>query len=168
MARHLLRQHRTEIESGQIVSLPPKSKKHINVLENCERRVIITTTLACLQEEKGQIVTYWQPSENVNADDFLPCNICFGFFLKSELWRHQKLCMKTLHEQTESKKQRRVQRTASALLPYKGQASQRCSEVLNWMIIDDVSLEVKNDQQICEFGNRLLEKHSYDRSKDGC
>ena len=35
------------------------------------------------------------------------------------------------------------------------------------MLIDKVSLEVRNDPLICEFGDRLLEKHGSDRSKDG-
>ncbi|GLD71008.1 uncharacterized protein AKAME5_002232800 [Lates japonicus] len=35
------------------------------------------------------------------------------------------------------------------------------------MVIDKVSHEVKNDPLICEFGDRLLEKHGDDRSKDG-
>lgn len=35
------------------------------------------------------------------------------------------------------------------------------------MVIDKVSVEVKNDPLICEFGDRLLEKHGNDRTKDG-
>ena len=35
------------------------------------------------------------------------------------------------------------------------------------MIIDKVSIEVKNDPPICEFGDRLLEKHRNDQTKDG-
>lgn len=32
---------------------------------------------------------------------------------------------------------------------------------------DEVSLEVKSDKLICEYGDRLLEKHGSDPSKDG-
>lgn len=34
-------------------------------------------------------------------------------------------------------------------------------------MIDKVSLEVRKDPFICEFGDRLLEKHGSDPSKDG-
>lgn len=35
------------------------------------------------------------------------------------------------------------------------------------MVFDKVSLQVKNDPLIGEFGDRLLEKYGGDRSKDG-
>lgn len=35
------------------------------------------------------------------------------------------------------------------------------------MLHDEVSLEVKSDALICEYGDRLLEKHGSDPSKDG-
>ncbi|XP_029916232.1 uncharacterized protein LOC115370202 isoform X2 [Myripristis murdjan] len=71
-----------------------------------------------------------------------------------------------MNDTVKFKQKRRVQTAASALIPFRGQASQRCSEVVNRMIIDDVSVQVKNDPLICEFGDRLLEKHGSDRSKD--
>lgn len=64
-------------------------------------------------------------------------------------------------------KRRRIQASASALLLSKGQSSQKCTSVINKMNVDDVSYEVKNDPLICEFGERLLEKHGSDLYKDG-
>lgn len=167
MSKHLLRRHRTEKEVAPIVSLPPKSKTRIQTLEKLQKKGDYNHNISVLQEGKGEIVTYRQPTVNVNAQDFLPCSVCFGFFVKSDLWRHEKVCREPLDEPSEYKKQRRVQTAASALLPYKGQASQRCSDVVHRMNMDDVSLQVKNDALICEMGDKLLEKHSSDPSKDG-
>lgn len=113
-------------------------------------------------------MTYRQPSELANPEDYLPCNICYGFFLKDELWKHEKLCRQTMGEsEVVSKKKRRVQAAALSLLPYKGQVSQRCSNIVSRMIIYKMSLAVKEDPLICEFGDRLLKKHGSDKSKDG-
>lgn len=73
--------------------------------------------------------------------------------------------MRKLEVKTKTK--RRVQSAASSLLPCRGKMSGRCSNIVNKMMIDNVSLEVKNDPLICEYGDRLLEKHRSDPSKDG-
>ncbi|KAJ8286468.1 hypothetical protein GJAV_G00039570 [Gymnothorax javanicus] len=121
-----------------------------------------------LEKGQGQIVTCRQPSGEASAHDYLPCNICYGFFLKDDLWKHEDFCRKRMGKPAEkSKKRKRVQAAASCLIPYKGAASGRCRKILNRMMIDDVSIEVKSDPLICEFGDRLLEKHEGDTSKDG-
>lgn len=72
-----------------------------------------------------------------------------------------------MNELVESKQKRRVQTAASSLLPYSGQSTERCLEIVSRMVIDKVSHAVKNDPLICEFGDRLLERHGGDGSKDG-
>lgn len=75
MSKHLIWHHRTEKEAAQIVSLPPKSKTCIQILEKLRKKGDYYHNINVLQEGKGEIVTYRQPSENANAEDFLPCNV---------------------------------------------------------------------------------------------
>lgn len=168
MARHLQRKHSDEKEVAQAKCLPPTSKKRRQILEQLRRKGNYFHNIEVLQKGQGEIVTYRQPSEHAAPEDYLPCNTCYAFFIKDELWRHSQLCRKTMGEpELKSKKIRRVQRAASSLLPYRGQSSQRCSNIVSRMVIDKVSLEVRHDPLICEFGDRLLEKHGSDKSKDG-
>ena len=96
MARHLMRKHSNEKEVAQVICLPLKSKKRTQTLEQLRRRGDYYHNITVLQEGKGEIVTYRQPSEHTDAENYLPCNICYGFFLKTELWRHEKVCRKTM------------------------------------------------------------------------
>lgn len=98
MARHLLRRHRTEKAVAAIISLPPKSKKRIEVLDMLRRKGDYYHNICVLQKGKGQIVTCRQPKEKGKAEDFLPCSVCFGFFRKSILWKHEKTCNETLDQ----------------------------------------------------------------------
>ncbi|TRY65184.1 hypothetical protein DNTS_009422, partial [Danionella cerebrum] len=166
MARHLIRKHNDEKEVALAICLPPKSKKRKEMFEQLRRKGNYFHNLKVLQSGRGEIVTYRQPSSDVNADDYLPCNICFGFFVKTKLWRHEKLCQKRFSGiVTESKAKRRVQTAASSLLPFSGQPSERCSNLICRMVVDKVSAEVKNDQLISEYGDRLLEKHRNEHSE---
>ncbi|KAL7400000.1 hypothetical protein ABVT39_005178 [Epinephelus coioides] len=173
MARHLTRKHSDEKEVALATNLPPSSKNHRQMLEGLRRKGNYYHNIEVLQKGLGEIVTYRQPSEHANPEDYLPCNNCFGFFLKDKLWKHEKQCRKMMGEpevqskKSESKKRRRVQTAASSLVPYRGQSTQRCSDIVNRMVIDKVSLEVRNDPLICECGDRLLEKHRSDQSKHG-
>lgn len=44
---------------------------------------------------------------------------------------------------------------------------QQSSKIIGRILHDEVSLEVKSDALTCEYGDRLLEKHENDPSKDG-
>lgn len=143
MARHLMRKHSSKKEVAQVICLPLKSKKLTQILEQLRQRGDYYHIITVLQEGKGEIVTYRQTSEHTDAENYLPCNICYGLFLKNELWRHQKVCQKTMTVSAESKKKRRVQGAASSLLPYRGKSSQRCFAIVGRMVIDKVSIEVE-------------------------
>lgn len=113
MTRHLMRKHSGEKEVAQVICLPLKSKKRTQTLELLRRRGDYYHNITVLKEGKGEIVTYRQPSEHADAENFLPCNICYGFFLKTELWRHEKVCRKTMTVSAESKKRKRKVQSAA-------------------------------------------------------
>ncbi|XP_029701429.1 uncharacterized protein isoform X4 [Takifugu rubripes] len=168
LARHLQMKHKKEEEVAFAMCQPPRSKKRKNLFEKLRNKGNYFHNIVALKEQKGEIVTYRQPSKDLNpeAQDYLPCNICYAFFLKDLLWKHEKSCrIKNAVGKNEPSK-RRIQASASALLLGKGQSSKRCTSIITRMNVDDVSYAVKNDTLICEFGERLLEKHGGDPSKD--
>lgn len=49
-----------------------------------------------IRQGTGEIVPWRQPSEDVDARNYLPCPLCLGFFLRADLWKHQVSCRKKL------------------------------------------------------------------------
>lgn len=166
MAKHLQRKHSSEKEGALALCHPAKSKQSRQMLEDLRRGFVEKATTTTTLMFWTRVNERWWPTEHVDPDGYLPCNM-FWFFKRAELWKHEKLCRKTSEPEVESKQRGRVQTAASSLLPCKGQSSQRCAEIVSRMVFDKVSLQVKNDPLIGEFGDRLLEKYGGDRSKDG-
>lgn len=50
-----------------------------------------------IRQGNGEIVPWRQPSEEVDARNYLPCPLCLGFFLRADLWKHQASCRKKMN-----------------------------------------------------------------------
>ena len=120
-----------------------------------------------LKKGHGVIIPYRRPAENIPYTRYLPCDYCHGFYKKDCLWQHMKVCPFNCQDGTN--RQRRVQSKCAMLLPVCSDVSPRMREdVLEKMQHDDISLTVKNDSLIMNFGCRLYFKvghsehmHSY-------
>lgn len=82
MAQHLKRKHSDEKEVALAICHPPTSKKHRQILEELRRQGNYFHNIEVLQKGYIEIVTYRQPSQHADVEDYLPCNMCFGFFIK--------------------------------------------------------------------------------------
>lgn len=49
-----------------------------------------------IRQGTGEIIPWRQPSEEVDARNYLPCPLCLGFFLRADLWKHQVSCRKKI------------------------------------------------------------------------
>lgn len=49
-----------------------------------------------IRQGSGEIIPWRQPSEEVDARNYLPCPLCLGFFLRADLWKHQASCRKKM------------------------------------------------------------------------
>lgn len=49
-----------------------------------------------IRQGSGEIVPWRQPSQEVDARNYLPCPLCLGFFLRADLWKHQASCRKKI------------------------------------------------------------------------
>ncbi|XP_047442004.1 uncharacterized protein LOC125008688 [Mugil cephalus] len=96
IARHLLRKHGDEQEVAAASALPPGSKQRHLLLEHLRCRGNYLHNIEVIRQGSGEIVPWRQPSEDVDARNYLPCPLCLGFFLRAELWKHQVSCRKKL------------------------------------------------------------------------
>ncbi|XP_073805417.1 uncharacterized protein si:ch211-235f1.3 isoform X3 [Danio rerio] len=168
IARHLERKHNKEEDVAKAVCLPKNSKKRRLLLDQLRYKGDYTHNTTVLESGQGELVTYRQPTEETSPHEYLPCNYCYGFFRKHDLWKHEVSCKNRIGlPLEESGKRKRVQAAASCLLPVQENTTKRCRKIISRMLHDEVSLQVKSDALICEYGDRLLEKHGSDPSKDG-
>ncbi|XP_072232410.1 uncharacterized protein [Leuresthes tenuis] len=96
IARHLLRKHTDEQEVVAASTLPPGSKKRHLLLEHLRCRGNYLHNIEVIRQGSGEIIPWRQPSEEVDARNYLPCPLCLGFFLRADLWKHQVSCRKKL------------------------------------------------------------------------
>ncbi|KAM9836767.1 uncharacterized protein ACBR49_019195 isoform 1-T2 [Aulostomus maculatus] len=96
IARHLLRKHADEQEVLAASVLPPGSKERHLLLEQLRCRGNYLHNIEVIRQGRGEIIPWRQPSEDVDARNYLPCPLCLGFFLRADLWKHQASCRKKL------------------------------------------------------------------------
>ncbi|XP_059211600.1 uncharacterized protein LOC131990213 [Centropristis striata] len=96
IARHLLRKHADQQEVMAASTLPTGSKERHLLLEHLRCRGNYMHNIEVIRQGSGEIVPWRQPSEEVDARNYLPCPLCLGFFLRADLWKHQASCRKKL------------------------------------------------------------------------
>ncbi|XP_044039845.1 uncharacterized protein LOC122870113 [Siniperca chuatsi] len=96
IARHLLRKHADQQEVVAASTLPTGSKQRHLLLEHLRCRGNYMHNIEVIRQGSGEIVPWRQPSEEVDARNYLPCPLCLGFFLRADLWKHQASCRKKL------------------------------------------------------------------------
>lgn len=109
IARHLERKHNQEEDVARAIGFPKNSKKRRLLLDQLRYKGDYNHNVTVLQTGQGELVTFRQPTEETDPHKYLPCNYCYGFFLKHDLWKHEVSCRKQkgLHRE-ESRKKKRV------------------------------------------------------------
>ncbi|KAM9765903.1 uncharacterized protein ACNS7B_003023 isoform 2-T2 [Menidia menidia] len=121
-----------------------------------------------LEEGQGEIVTWKRPSTEGNVKDYLPCQHCFAMFKRTELWRHEKNCRNCSKEHTSGamnkKGKKRIQKASSHLLPI-CQSTEGLQNLIHNMRQDEVTLHIRNDDMIINYGNSLYAKKGREKSQ---
>lgn len=146
-ARHIFRNHQPEIEVQRILALPVKSKERknlITVLRN-KGNHLINNANECIK-----------PVKKSHTEKFLPCTFCLGYYSSKYLWRHRKTCCMNFKKTGENN----AQSAAQNLLTQNVEVNVKLRElVFPRMRPDHISLTVKKDILICEYGSRYLKTH---------
>lgn len=145
-ARHIKRNHISEMGVSQFLSKPPKCK---------DRRVLLDTL-----RRKGNFIgssggNCFKAVRKADLPDrnLLPCNYCLGFFSAKLLYRHRKKC----HP---GKSEGSAQAAGHNMLIRNVKVNKRLKdEVFPHMRVDKISIEAKKDILICAFGSRYLNVH---------
>lgn len=153
--RHLIRKHSEEIDVAKYLATDKSRKKLL--LAEIKRKGNFFHNKNVLRNRQGELLVARRPVQSVLSTDYLPCNLCLGFFKRHVLYRHAKHCRKSKGEQSNKS----LQSAGSTLLaPFDGLFSELKETIFPIMRHDFISNLVKCDSLICEFGSRLVNKNT--------
>ncbi|CAG9825705.1 unnamed protein product [Phaedon cochleariae] len=141
-ARHIKRNHSTELDVQKIFSKPPRSKERKELLSKLRKKGNYLNSNIYRKPVKT-------PSINTNI---LPCNNCLGFYSAKQLWRHKKKCCGTGSKACQSEAQHFHLKNSKI-------DKQLIESVFPRMRADEVSLQAKEDPLICAYGARYMKIH---------
>ncbi|XP_074513951.1 M-phase phosphoprotein 8 isoform X3 [Sebastes fasciatus] len=166
LAKHLERKHADETDVAHAIRFPKGSKVRQTMLDQIRNKGDYEHNCQVLKSGEGEIVTKKQvKNPTISVRDFLPCQHCFAFYRKTDLWRHERSCKARKGDQKSSERTNRVSSAASRLLPMSEFLTGGCEEIIHIMHQDDISRHIRNDPLICKYGNALSAKYDHDKSQ---
>ncbi|XP_047456744.1 M-phase phosphoprotein 8 isoform X2 [Mugil cephalus] len=168
LGKHLERKHAEETDVAHAIHFPKGSKVRQSLLDQIRNKGDYEHNCQVLKSGEGEIVTKKQVKKPaISVRDFLPCQHCFAFYRKADLWRHERSCKARKGDQksSEKPKRNRCDSPASRLLPMSESLTGGCKEIIHIMHQDDISKHIRNDPLICKYGNALSAKYDHDKSQ---
>ncbi|XP_038063255.1 uncharacterized protein LOC119733959 isoform X4 [Patiria miniata] len=156
LPRHLKQHHPDEPEVKHILGFPVKSGQRKKLLEVLRNRGNHAHNLEVLKDKKGMLIPYKRPTYETPAELYLPCHLCFGYFMSSDMWKHQKSCVM----REEGKPCGKLLKSQCALLlPISSKVSDVMkNQIIGHMQHSDVALVARNDDLIIKLGMHTLGK----------
>lgn len=159
-SRHLERRHFDDEAVQKILRMP---------LNSIERRA---ATMALrkkgnflLKNEKNRFKALRNTNENCNLNEkeYYPCVNCLGFYKKTYLWRHKKICKanpnKDFKESNKHVTNAQTFLVTTGILGNFLNRSKIKTDVFSIMKADEISYTAKTDPLICLYGESYLNKH---------
>jgi hypothetical protein len=156
ISRHYTECHGSEIEVAKILSYPKLSAERRRLWSKLVNRGNYEHNFQVLQEGKGVVVPKYRPRKKEDKEPtcYIPCQYCFGTYVKEDLWKHQRRCP---FNDSNSLKCSAVQ-SGKLLLPIIGERRDFYESILLKMREDEVKAAVQSDTLILSLGYRLFEK----------
>ena len=153
IVRHWCTQHKDELKIQQLmVSKGDHRRKVIATLRNMGNHTHNANVLAT---GKGEVLVAYRPGDKVNAKKYVPCDGCYAYLNKRDLYRHR--CP------VKGRSKGRVAERAALLLPAPNNLSPAVHRVINGMQDGEIKTIASADAVIGKLAAKLVEKHSYER-----
>ncbi|XP_053295357.1 M-phase phosphoprotein 8 isoform X2 [Pleuronectes platessa] len=166
LAKHLEKKHAEETDVAHAIHFPKGSKVRQTLLDQIRNKGDYEHNCHVVKSGEGQIFSKKQvKNPTISVRDFLPCQHCFAFYRKTDLWRHERSCKARKGDQKSSERTNGVTSTAHQLLPMSEFLTGGCEEIIHIMHQDDISRHIRNDPLICKYGNALSVKYEHDKSQ---
>lgn len=158
LEKHLEKRHMEETEVAHAIHFPKGSKVRQSLIDQIRNKGDY--------EHKCDVVKS-QKHPSVAVRDLLPCQHCFAFYRKPDLWRHEQACgiRKEDEKPSETSGKGEGLGAATAGPPLAESLAEGCREIISIMYQDDISKQVRSDPLICKYGNLLYVKYDRDKSQ---
>ncbi|XP_072174309.1 uncharacterized protein, partial [Diadema setosum] len=158
-----LPQHKNEVEVAAYMAEKPGEKRQrlLTIIRNKGNHKHNCEVLA---EDKGGLVVIYRPSHHADPQDYVPCYHCYGWFAKTEMWKHKCVVKPAQPSSSEGKKRQNQVRKGKLLLP-PAPGTKSCDivhKVLSGLRSDDVARCIKGDCLIVELAKKLCLKLGHD------
>jgi len=162
LPRHMYSQHGDEQEVVQLIATHDAAKKKqlLNKLRNLGSH---KHNLSVLKEGKGRLDVVYRPTiPGMVSSTYLPCQYCYGYYGRRQLWRHVRQC--PLRCQTSSVesghdgKWMRPVRASDLIVSSVDSSSETVNLVMSNMRKDAVFMAIKNDALIHELARKLMSR----------
>ena len=117
-----------------------------------------------MRSGEGTLIVTYRPQGAVNPDDYVPCDRCYAYIARGDLWRHACKLDPKSSENRPTRKRRAVD--SKLLLPPPPGMSEEINNMLARMRGDDVARVIKSDSLIKAFAEKLYAKLGYDKQKE--
>ena len=111
----------------------------------------------------GKLAVVYRPTDpSVHSESYVPCEICYGYYTRRELWRHVRRCQLRVNNAQEaseslvSKKPMRPVRAGDQLLSCS--SSDAATEVMSGMRKGSVYMAIRNDPIVHELARKLMSR----------
>lgn len=166
LEKHLEKRHMEETEVAHAIHFPKGSKVRQSLLEQIRNKGDYEHKCDAVKSSVGKIATQ-QKNPSVCVRDFQPCQHCFAFYRKTDLWRHEQSCgiRKGDEKTSEAIGTGEGDSAGTGGLPLTESLAEGCREIISIMYQDDVAKQVRHDALICKYGNLLYVKYGRDKSQ---
>lgn len=160
-ARHLQRKHLDEDQVKKILNMEKNSKDRKLAIQALRKKGSFVKTTETHKLKPMRKPNY---SQDIDEKEYYPCPYCLGYYKRTYLWRHKKVCKAVINTDNKGRKIQHLTESqtflvSTGLLGNFLNKSRLKSEVFGIMKPDNISLIAKKDSLICLFGESYLNKH---------
>ena len=162
LSRHLSKSHSTNFLVAQVLAKSGKEQqmgwKRLKNLGSFKHNTRV------LRKQKGELIVVRRSANPRNYESYLPCNKCFGFYYKYDLWRHVCPCKQSTEEKHQLENGKDVIDSSRSLLEgavngeENGVDKVLRKEILQKMRYDEKLKVIKSDTLILRFGTAQLKR----------
>ncbi|KAI5610799.1 zinc finger MYM-type protein 4-like isoform X3 [Silurus asotus] len=154
ISRHLSLKHAKETDVAHALSFRKGSEMRQLLFEKLRKKGNYQHNVEVLKSGCGELIPDRRGNKDSSGGVYLPCQYCLAFYVRHELWRHEKRCKMRTNLNPVC-----LKRTAcSKSIPYQGSISGDLEEAIRSMKQDNLLRHIINDALICKYGARLIEK----------
>ncbi|XP_077435661.1 M-phase phosphoprotein 8 isoform X2 [Vanacampus margaritifer] len=170
LEKHLEKKHAEETDVTHAIHFPRGSKVRQTSLDQIRDKGDYEQRAKALRKGGDEkVVTQTEvKSPKICVRDFLPCQHCFTFYRKTDLWRHEQSCKARKGDDKSSETpnvETAGQSATSHILPMSEFLPDGCREIIRTMHQDNIARHIVHDPLICKYGSALLAKYGHDKSQ---